>query len=114
MTDLAAKIEAFLLEAKGWVSTETLCSTFGINERALRAVGDKPGLCTEFAISGNQGFRHVKFATDAEFNRFYGRGRNHGIRQLIRLRKLKRRRASLLAKPQPPRTRDGQFLLITP
>ncbi len=111
---MAAAIEQFLLESRGWVSTAAICAKFAIRERALRALGDKPGLCTEFAISGDQGFRHISTATDAEFRRFYARGRNHGIRQLVRLRRLQRKRQNLLAKQPPTQTRDGQFLLLNP
>ena len=112
MNELSAQIEQFLRDEKRWISTGEIVNRFGVSERELRAVGDKPGLCTEFAISGNSGFKHVEHASDAEFDRFYQRGRAHGIRQLVRLRKLARRRKSHLAKPKPAQTRDGQFLLI--
>lgn len=110
MSQLSADIETFLLERREWVKTGELIARFGINERELRAVGDAPGLCTEFAISGNGGFKHVEACSETEFDRFYGRMRSHGIRQLVRLRKLARRRKSHVTKPTPPQTRDGQLL----
>lgn len=112
MNETAAAIEAFLLSAQGWVSSSTLCAKFDVKERALRADGNEPGLCTTFAISGDKGFRHIRHATDEEFDRFYARGRNHGIRQLVRLRRLRRARANLVVRQPPPETPSGQFLLL--
>lgn len=114
MSELSEDIEAFLLERREWVKTGELIARFGVAERQLRAVGDSPGLCTEFAISGNGGFRHVQACTDAEFQRFYGRMRSHGIRQLIRLRRLARKRGNLLSKRTPAQSADGQLLIELP
>jgi hypothetical protein len=51
------------LRAGGWVGSRDLQLVFGISDRALRRDGNQPGLCSEFAISGVKGFRHVKNAT---------------------------------------------------
>jgi hypothetical protein len=83
MSPLAQQIEKHLLEAHGWVTAASLAMTFGIGERALRAINGKPGLCSEFAISGNKGFKHVQYATDAEFTRADRRVRKHAIGELI-------------------------------
>ncbi len=111
---MKAELEAYLRAEKRWFSTGELVNRFGVTERALRAVGNVPGLCTEFAISSNAGFKHVEHATDAEFDRFYDRSRTHSIRQLVRLRRLARRRKSYVAKPTPPQTREGQLLIELP
>ena len=90
MNELSAQIEQFLRAEKRWISTGEIVNRFGVSERELRAVGDKPGLCTEFG------------------------GRSHGIRQLVRLRKLARRRKSTIAKSKPAQTREGQLLIELP
>ncbi len=101
MTALAQEIEKHLLEARGWVTSWELQSKFGIAERAFRALDGKPGLCSEFAISGNKGFKHVQYATDAEFERSYQRARKHAIAELVGARLRKRYRDRLIA-PKPP------------
>ena len=102
MNELAQQIEKHLLETHGWVTAWELQSKFGIGERALRALDGKPGLCSEFAISGNKGFKHVQYATDAEFDRSYKRARKHGIAELIGARLRKRYRERLLAPAPAP------------
>lgn len=93
MTALAQQIESYLLKAGGWVSSETLCAAFNLrDDRPLRQVGDVPGLCTEFAVSGNKGFCHVALAPTPEWLRFKHRIKKHGIRELCRIRDLDRRR----------------------
>jgi hypothetical protein len=92
MNDLAPQIEAYLLAERRWVSSADLCERFGIRERALRQVGDREGLCSSFAISGDKGFRHVLHASPAEWERFEGRIRSHGIAELVRIKRLRTRR----------------------
>ena len=111
---MKAELEAYLRAEKRWFSTGEIVNRFGVTARALRAVGNVPGLCTEFAISSNAGFKHVEHASDAEFDRFYDRSRTHSIRQLVRLRRLARRRKSYVAKPTPAQTREGQLLIELP
>jgi len=99
---LSSDIEQFLLANHRWVKSEELCDRFGIRPRELRALGDRPGLCSEFAISGDKGFKHVRHATAEEFNRAYRRARQHGIAELIGARRRRNYRNRLLAeKPKP-------------
>lgn len=102
MTPLAKQIEKHLLEAKGWVPAWQLMQTFGIGERGLRAIDGKPGLCSEFAISGNKGFKHVQYASDAEFTRADRRVRKHAIGELIGARLRRRYRNRLIESKPPP------------
>jgi hypothetical protein len=96
MNELAQQIEAYLLEKGDWVSSETLCATFGlVSDRPLRQVGDEPGLCTKFAISrtnGGGGFKHVALATTKEWLRFKHSQRKHAVSVFIHVRDLDRRR----------------------
>jgi hypothetical protein len=102
MSPLAQQIERHLLEAKSWISAWELQLKFGIGQRALRAINGKPGLCSEFAISGNKGFKHVQYATDAEFTRADQRVRKHAIGELIGARLRRRYRQRLVsANPAP-------------
>jgi hypothetical protein len=113
MNALAQQIEKHLLETRGWVTAWELQSKFGIGQRALRALDGKPGLCSEFAISGNKGFKHVQYATDAEFTRADQRVRKHAIGELISARLRRRYRKRLLApKPAPLHERaTGQAVM---
>jgi len=94
--DLKADIESYLLSApgSGWVNSRELCARFEIKDRQLRAVGDRPGLATEFAISSDKGFKHVTKAGRVEYLRFKHRMRRHAISELVRVRDLDRRRNS--------------------
>jgi hypothetical protein len=65
--DLAQQIENLLLERHGWVTAAELQKECRVNGRARRALDGKPALCSEFAISGNKGFKHLRYATDEEF-----------------------------------------------
>ncbi len=110
---MSALVEDYLLGAARWVSATELCARFGVDQRALRADHGRPGLCTDFAISGNEGYRHVATATADEVEEFYRRGRKHSIAQLVRLRRLLRvRRCILEPRVVPPAvTLEGQFML---
>ena len=89
--DLIKQIEAYLLEARGWVSSEALCAQFGLkDDRPLRSTAGVPGLCSAFAISGDNGFKHVLRASTTEWLRFKHRLRKHGIQELVRVRELDR------------------------
>lgn len=68
MLDLAKQIEVYLLERGTWVPASELETHFGINERQLRSSKGKPGLCSLFAISSSvHGYKHVRCATEEEF-----------------------------------------------
>ena len=114
---LSTEIEGYLLDARRWVPAAELAERFGCRERAFRALGEQPGLCSRFAISGDRGFKHVACATDQEFARFYARLRSHGLGELVHARRLKRRRAELLrVVARPPAVVEkttGQVLLFT-
>lgn len=120
-------IETYLLERGDWVPTAEICETFGVEARQLRQVGSKNGLCTDLAISGDKGFKHVANASTSEWLRFKHRLRHHGISELVRVRDLDRLRSQLIrtvkiktpppaAKPEPRIfERDtGQALLFAP
>lgn len=103
MNDLSLTIEAYLLERGDWVTSEDICGRFGIKDaRQLRQVGDTPGLCSAFAISGDKGFKHVSCATRTEFERFCSRLRLHGIAEFMRVRGLRRRRANVTRQVKRP------------
>lgn len=94
MEDLKQQIEQLLLARRDWVSSEELVSFSGLpNDRALRQVGDKQGLCSGFAISSDKGFKHVSLASTGEWLRFKHRLRKHGIQELCRVRDLDRARS---------------------
>lgn len=103
MTDLvspwlAEQIEKRLLECRDWIPAQQLVAEFGLkSERYLRASGDKPGLCSAFAISSNKGFRHVRCCTQEEFAAFYETMRKHGIGELVRAGRLRRMRTNVVS-----------------
>jgi hypothetical protein len=101
-TLLATKIEQFLFANPRWVKSEELAERFGIRPRVLRALGEKPGICSEFAISSDKGFKHVKHATESEFLHFYRRVRRHAIAELVGARRRRRYRERLLTEKPPP------------
>lgn len=43
MQELQQSIESYLLERRGWVPAADLCERFGIRERQLRQLADRPG-----------------------------------------------------------------------
>lgn len=113
----AIEIEGYLLDARRWVPAAEICARFAVRERLLRSDGDRLGLCSAFAISGDQGYKHVAVATEAEVDHFYARLRRHGLAELVTARRLKRRRREVLAViPRPPAVVEkdtGQVLLFT-
>lgn len=59
-------LEKFLQERHRWVSSAEICEHFRLSDdRPFRRINGRPGLMADFAISGNRGFKHVDFATDA-------------------------------------------------
>ncbi len=108
--ETAKLIEAHLLAARGWVSSERLCELFNLaNDRPLRAHGDKPGLCSDYAISGKRGFRHVAHATQEEFESATGRKRRHALSELVHVRRLRANRQLALQRFDPA---TGQGVLL--
>lgn len=90
---LAEQIEEYLLERLDWVSTKEIVERFQLpDDRPLRSVKGKPGLCTLYAVSGDKGLKHVTLATTAEWEHFRHRIRRHAVSELVRLRDLGRRR----------------------
>ena len=96
MIPLEQRIEEFLLSTpgnNGWVKGKELCALFDLpSDRALRKIGDRPGLATEFTISGNKGFKHIDRATPGEWAEYYQRERSHNISALVTLRHKRDRR----------------------
>ena len=105
-SDCANRIEAYLLAAHGWVRAEDLCAAFNVTKRELRAVGERPGLCSRFAISGNKGFRHIKHCTAAEFSHFCQRVVAHAEGEIARVNDLRTIRAAAM--------RPVQLSFLTP
>jgi hypothetical protein len=103
--ELKESIERHLLAAtgNGWVKSAELIERFDLrSDRVLRGVGDKPGLCSDFAISGDKGFKHVTKASPSEYRRFKHRMRRHAIAELVRTRNLDRRRSQATRTIQRP------------
>jgi len=92
MNALAQEIEVFLLDRQTWISAEELCAAFHVEPRELRATGDTPGLCSDFAISGARGFRHINRCTDEEWRAFSERMHAHGLAELRRVSTLRWKR----------------------
>ena len=92
MKTLAQEIEVFLLQRKDWISAEELCLIFHVEPRELRATGETPGLCSDFAISGARGFRHINCATNEEWHAFSERLHSHGLAELRRVNTLRWKR----------------------
>lgn len=115
MSELAGQIEVFLSDRRDWVSADEICQRFCLkDERQLRQVGNKPGLCSGFAISGDKGFKHVSIASTGEWLRFKHRLRRHGIQELIRVKLLGSKRRDVLRRPGAAHRIEkdsGQFLL---
>lgn len=95
--DLAARIEAHLLDAGDWVPVRSICALCGVPERRLRQLQDHPGLVSRVAISGDRGLKHVSLASPREWIAFKHRLRRHAIAQLVRVRDLGRRRRDVHA-----------------
>ncbi len=115
MNDLTPQLESYLLERGDWVKSREICDRFEVTERQLRAVDDRPGLCTMIAISGNKGFKHISLATPAEWQEHYMRERKHNIMALINLRAKRRLRMTMTRQVKRPALvfeRDsGQILM---
>ena len=96
-TGLKDQIERFLLERGGWVPGSVICAAFELrSDRILRGVGSKPGLCSDFAISSDKGFKHIRCASSREYIAFKHRMRRHAVAELSRSRLLDQRRNNLL------------------
>lgn len=116
MSDLQAQIEEYLIKRGGWVKAAELEEAFGIRERALRQLGKKPGLCTDFAISlSDKGFKHISLATTAEWLHARNAERRAAIARLRRVKRWTLSRAKVTQNTKrPPLTfeRDtGQTIL---
>jgi len=116
---LEKDIETFLLAADRWVTSREICEAFDLpDDRVLRGVRNNPGLCTRFAISGNQGYKHIALATTTEWHHYYAREREHNIRALVNLRDKRRRRRQMTRAVKRPATifekDSGQALLLAP
>ena len=89
-------IEEYLLEQRRWVSAKELSRRFAIGQRAFRREGKRAGLCSEFAISGDRGYRHLAHCTEKEWARFDARIGDHAIGELQRRKRLRLKRRELL------------------
>jgi len=117
--ELKEAIEQYLLTApgEGWVKGSELAKRFDLrSDRVLRKVGDQDGLCSDFAISSDKGFKHITRASTREWLAFKHRMRNHAIAEMVRTRNLDRRRSTVLKSVLRPAftfekdTKQGVFL----
>ena len=113
--DVKKRIEAYLLADQGWVPCRKIKALFDVHERALRGIDGRPGLCSDFAVSSDKGLKHVTLASRTEWLRFKHRLRRHGINELVRVRRLDRRRhaatRSLLHPPMTYEKDTGQAVM---
>lgn len=112
--DLAERIERFLLERGDWVKADEICARFGVDERRLRQMYDRPGLCTAFAISlSNQGFKHVALATTEEWLHAKHAAKREAIARLRRIKtwQANRRSTATICKRLLIEIDTGQILL---
>jgi hypothetical protein len=114
MNPLAHEIEPYLLLAKGWVPSAVICERFGIADgRALRGLNGQPGLMGDWAISGNEGYKHIHNATTGEWLRYQYRIVHHAISELRRWRRQRKLRREVLAKrAAAPMERDTRQLVF--
>lgn len=88
----AIEVEAYLRQQKTWVSGAMICAVFGVQERHLRAIENEAGICTDFAISGKRGFRHVLTCTQEEWEQFRIALNTHAAAEMSRVMTLARKR----------------------
>jgi|SRR5579871_3019499 len=88
-------IEEYVLRNGGWVQAAELVRLFNIRPRDLRSRHDKPGICSDFAISSNDGFKHVLNASSDEWTEFENRIRAHATAELKRVKQLRKTRLNL-------------------
>jgi hypothetical protein len=114
MSPLATEIEIWLRARNFWVKEQDICKRFGVTDRQLRNTANRPGLLSDFAISGNDGYKHVRNATADEWDAFTYRIRNHSIAQLRRLKTLRAVRTNQFTGPRPFLTEvtSGQGVLL--
>lgn len=56
--------------AATWITARELTKRLGWNDRHIRAVA---AASNGMIISGNNGYKHTRYADESEFNEFYGR-----------------------------------------
>ena len=117
--EIRAAVERYLRQAPGdgWVKGADLAAAFDLRDtRYFRSWNGEPGLCSEFAISADKGFKHVERATTGEWLRFKHRMRRHAVSELARSGKLDRRRSNAIRSIRRPEftfQRDtGQGVLL--
>lgn len=78
------------LEAKGgWVTARQLCVTAGREENGDRWVRALAG-ASEWVISGQRGYKHVKHATAEEMSHFVNWMESQGKKMIERAERLRR------------------------
>jgi hypothetical protein len=66
-SDLALRIELFLLDKGDWVPVKELCRECSVPERLLRAAGRRKSIFSKFAIScSTKGIKHIALTTPRE------------------------------------------------
>lgn len=116
--DLALRIELFLLQRGGFVSTREICERFEIADRDLRAKEGKAGLLDDFAVSstseGAHGFIHHRHLHESDWKKIENRLRQHGIAELKKVRHWRLSRHNCLTGKRPDlrEVHGGQGMLF--
>lgn len=104
MLDLATQIEIHLLTIGTWVPTTELCDRYGINQRALRAVGRRPGLLDHFAVSstrqGTHSYIHHRYLPTKDWLPIKHRLLSHALAEIRKARLWTKSRHNILTGPQ--------------
>jgi hypothetical protein len=67
LSDLALRVDLYLLNSGGWVSVDDICQHCSVPERLLRADGKRRPIFTRFAISSSsKGLKHLAHTTARE------------------------------------------------
>jgi len=116
--NLAARLNLYLLQAKGWVSAREICEHFGLNERQLRGKHGTPGILAEFAASstrqGESGYCHHRYLSTKEWLPIKHRIMRHSVSQMRSIRFQDTARHNILSGRRPDllEIHSGQMLLL--
>jgi hypothetical protein len=111
--DLADQIEIFLIDTGDWTPASVLCARFSLDQRTLRAHGDRPGLLDHCAVSSHLGYKHISRLTTEEWLAVKHRLRRHAAGQFRKTKRWDQARHNSLTglKPHQIERHTGQHLL---
>ena len=87
---MANRAESILRFNNRWIAGSDLAAWLECSPRALRGMDSPIRHC---AISGQDGYKHVKNASESEFKHWANRIRAHAIAELVHIRDMRRLRA---------------------